>query len=149
MMSAFPLLFGVMIVLIVGGAPSNQQKIFQNSIENIIINASALTITSIMHNPTTARSEWVDRILGHKSVFQSKHNGNKFLSRKEISFEEITLRNDHMKKRMQLPDYAIWAPCSIELLGFVLLDESKVKYFYNTFIILHLEISFTFFLCNI
>jgi len=78
-----------------------------------------LTITSFLYNPSHSKSDWIDRIFGAKSVFYKDDRVDSFLSEKRLYREEIESRFRDIKTVFRLPEYAIWPPCSIEMLGFV------------------------------
>lgn len=81
-----------------------------------------LTMTSIIYNPTSHMSEWVDKIFGSKGIFYEK-NAQNIMDEKDLTADEINYRSRHFKSRFSLPNYAIRPSCSIELLGFVKVDE--------------------------
>ena len=100
-----------------------------NSYDNTMISfnlsaVSNLTLTSIIYNPTSHLSGWVDKIFGSKSIFHIKVSSSDILDETDLSAEEIIYRSEHFKSRFSLPHYAIWPSCSFELLGFVKVNES-------------------------
>ena len=97
------------------------------TVKEINVNSSGLTVSSFSYNPTAVHSEWINRLLGHQSIFQSKKSGavNEFLGKEDLSYEEINSQSENIQSNFQLPPYAIFAPCSIEMLGYVVLDKEK------------------------
>ena len=94
------------------------------SVCHISQNSSTLTITSFAHNPGSTSSEWVFRILERKSVFHSKRSHYTNFTRSDpLTEEEMLSRVDNMRNAMQLPPYALLPLCSIEMLGFMKLDD--------------------------
>lgn len=92
------------------------------TIPNINVNNDTLTITSFQYNPNAATSEWVDRIFGTKSIFYPNRSYREILSNKELSHDEIIGRSTKVKDIFELPTYGYWPFCSVELLGFALID---------------------------
>jgi len=86
------------------------------------INASGLSITSFLWNPTPAKSEWVDRIFGGKAVYHNRTSGHTPLQRAELSLFEVEARTRIFEKGFRMPEHGIWPTCSFELLGFGLLE---------------------------
>ena len=84
---------------------------------------SNLTLTSIIYNPTSHLSEWVEKIFGSKGIFHNKVSPGGILDETDLTAEEIIYRSQHFKSRFSLPHYAIWPSCSFELLGFVRVNE--------------------------
>lgn len=93
------------------------------SIDAIKVNASNLTITSFLYNPSHFKSDWVDRIFGSKSVFYSARKMD-YLAEVPLSFDEVGDRFTNIKKSFVLPEYAVWPPCSVEMLGFVKINST-------------------------
>lgn len=95
------------------------------TLQSIIANSRELTITSFLYNPTSAYSAWVDHVFGSKSVFYGDKFVPNVLGEVPLSEEEVRNRFTNISDTFALPDYALWPPCSIELLGYVPLDIQK------------------------
>ena len=108
---------------------SNSSRYRQQTVENTLLRfdlstLSNLTITSVLYNPTSHVSDWVDGMFGSKGVFYSKANVNDFFMRGPLTEIELKDRSEHFQKRFSLPNYALRPSCSIELLGYVLSEEN-------------------------
>jgi len=86
-------------------------------------NSSGLTITSFAYNTGSSYTEWIGRIFGEKSVFNSKRTHYSNSTRSDfLTPEEIDSRAFNMRNAIRLPPFALFPACSIEMLGFVNLD---------------------------
>lgn len=82
-----------------------------------------LTITSVLYNPTSHVSDWVDKIFGSKAIINKKNDFGYDLGPQPLSDSEIIDRFSRFHRNFALPHYALWPVCSLELLGFVLNSE--------------------------
>lgn len=99
------------------------------------INANELTITSLILNPTIKHSSWIKSLFGSKSRFWYKTPNNEVDSPEKLSNTEKNtgkrLVNEFIRNK--LPDYAYSSTCSIEILGFVKLNEQQPFYLNNKY----------------
>jgi hypothetical protein len=117
--------FCCFFIFIANSIFNTESKSTRQSVENFHVNATAMTITSFNFHPIGIHpSTWIDRILGSKSVFYSKHAGKGFLNRAKLSEEELILRSAYIKKAFQIPESHIWPSCYVEMLGFVRIDSA-------------------------
>lgn len=97
----------------------------EQTIKTFNVNSSSVTITSFVYQPLGGmKSEWVDRVLGAKSIHYVMEPNVSPFTRNSLSHEEIKKRTQQIKSSFQLPEYALWPSCSIEMLGFGLLGVS-------------------------
>jgi hypothetical protein len=82
-----------------------------------------LTITSVLYNPTSHVSDWVDKIFGSKAIINKKNDYGYDLGPLPLSDSEIADRYSRFKRNFALPHYALWPACSLEFLGFVFNSE--------------------------
>lgn len=95
------------------------------TIEKIHAQPNSLTVTSFIYNPTSVQSEWIDRIFGSKSVFYTKDFVPSFLRSHVVGFDEADARFRNISNVFKLPEFALWPPCSIEVLSYVHLGIGK------------------------
>jgi hypothetical protein len=82
-----------------------------------------LTITSVLYNPTSHVSDWVDKIFGSKAIINKKNDYGYNLGPRPLTDSEIVDRYIRFKRNFALPHYALWPACSLEFLGFVANSE--------------------------
>ena len=82
-----------------------------------------LTITSVLYNPTSHVSDWVDKIFGSKAIINKKNDYGYDLGPQPLTDSEIADRYSRFHRNFVLPNYALWPACSLEFLGFVLHSE--------------------------
>lgn len=99
------------------------------------INANELTISSLIVNPTIKHSSWIKNLFGSKSRFWYKTPKNEVDSPGKLSNTEKNTGKRFVNEfiRNKLPDYAYTSTCSIEILGFVKLNEKQPFYLNNKY----------------
>lgn len=97
----------------------------EHTLESINIHPTKLTISSVLYNPTSVYSDWVDRLFGSKSVFYVFGDGVGVLDEILLTKEEVFNRIINTSTVFRLPEYAIWPPCSFEMLGFAYIGQAK------------------------
>lgn len=91
--------------------------------------SSELTVSSMLYNPTSHVSTWVDNIFGSKAIFyNTKGKIDDAWDKKALSKVELFNRTARFRKVFVLPDYALEPVCSIEVLGFVKISEEGPFY---------------------
>jgi hypothetical protein len=85
----------------------------------MFVREKGLTLTSFRPNlPGSPPSEWVDRIFGSRAV----HNRDLLSKDRDNTSSEAF---SSFRENFKLPPYAINPPCSVEILGFVRLNQEK------------------------
>lgn len=92
------------------------------SLHKLALDPKGLSLTSFLFNPTSTHSPWVSRIFGQRAVYHNRSSGRSALFRDPLSIEELRSRTQIFRRAFSLPEEAVQPPCSIEMLGFGLLD---------------------------
>jgi hypothetical protein len=79
--------------------------------------SSDLTISSILYNPTSIKSTWIDSTFGSKAMFYEFGKNEQVWDKKSLSVEEKNNRTRNFRAQFILPEYAVNSVCSIEVLG--------------------------------
>lgn len=92
------------------------------SLHTLAVDPKGLSLTSFLYNPTATYSPWVQRHFGQKAVYHNRSSGNSALQRDPLTLGEIRSRQELFRRAFTLPDDAVQPLCSIEMLGYGLLD---------------------------
>ena len=96
-----------------------------SSVSKIYIDTTGLTITGFKYNPTHISSEWIDRIFLSKGVYFNHSNLILMKSSKLVTTEELNIAIDIIHEEFKLSPAEISPDCSIELLGYIILDITE------------------------
>jgi hypothetical protein len=96
-------------------------------LNELSFNGSSLSITSLRYNPSHITSEWVRKLLGDKAIFwtaEENDNDADQLDLKTLQTDKLfTAVQDKLTTKQRAA--IAHSKCSVELLGFALLDEDK------------------------
>jgi hypothetical protein len=96
----------------------------------MFLNTSKISITSITYNPSHHHSEWIPRLFGDEAIFHNRSYDAK--SPKPLTPEEKKDRTRLFQEYYRIPPEFLTPTCSIEMLGFAVVNEQAPLAFSST-----------------
>ena len=102
-------------------------KFDRGTLDYFELNDTQFFISSFQFNPSDSFSPWVQRIIGENALH---FNASEFTVHWFYRKAELRMKMKAFQKRLQLPTSTFSPSCSIEMLGFILLNTDPESQFY-------------------
>lgn len=96
---------------------------FQKYEQEMVMQPTSLSITSIVYNPSAQQSKWIRRVFGEEAIFHNRSTPSKSVL--SLSPEEKIERLELFRNHFRLPPQSVNPSCSFEMLGYVVADVGE------------------------